>query len=545
MSTNQSTPLTSRLSGALSALREQHKAPVNRAFEHSPAHSLLLGGLSLTDEQLGVLKSGARKIKVQAFAGTGKTTLLRAFSEQAHQARGIYLAFNHSVAKQAQTLFPSNVSCQTHNAMALRALRRRDAAWGALAHGKLDHVTPAHLKTISGESGLNLEMVLATLLCFIQSADYELTEKHFPLKEALFLGHGNLQTDPKTCVAFARQCWVRMADPTSLIPMPHDGYLKLWSIAPAQLACDFILNDESQDSNPAFLSGMAQQKCRQIFVGDEHQGIYGFRGAVNALSTLSDCESHNLTLTHRFGSNLSEMSNEIVRHKGHNIFLRSSSDAANTQISLGRAPLGQNPLYLARTNAGLFEQALSLAQQGKHFHLIGGDSKFNFPDLHDLVALAAGDPAGRYHLYHDITELEEAAMSQGKNDLALRAKLARTHGGLLPAMLETINKKLSQALPAANGADMPKLSTVHQAKGLESGWVELLDDFAFAPHDAPNQEIPLTKDHIEECNVLYVALTRARSGLAIQSGPVTDWARPLIATRLARPTESDIDIFGT
>ena len=46
---------------------------------------------------------------------------------------------------------------------------------------------------------------------------------------------------------------------------------------------DLLLLDEAQDMNPCMLSVCLQQSVPKIVVGDQHQQIYSFRGAVNAL----------------------------------------------------------------------------------------------------------------------------------------------------------------------------------------------------------------------------------------------------------------------
>lgn len=534
-------PAPSRLAGALSSLRSLD-ASGGRAADGRPRPATPPPGeAELTAEQAQAVGSGARLMKVQAFAGAGKTTMLRAFAERSREAQGLYLAFNQSIAKKARESFPQSVRCQTHNAMALRALGARDAAWRGLPTGKLDQIQARHIATLPGAAAHNLDLALATLSRFIQSPDPELDERHVAAQEAQFLGLPPAELDPRQATKFARRCWQSMCDPASELPMPHDGYLKLWSIRPAQLGCDFVLIDEAQDSNPAFLAGMAQQRCRQIYVGDEHQGIYGFRGAVNALSALTGHESRSLTLTHRFGPRLCDLANAIVSHKGSSLRMRPSPASPASQVVFGRAPLGLSPLYLARTNAGLFEEAFALARAGKGFRLMGGESKLGFPDLADLVALASGSPAGRYAAYRDIDELEDAASAAGLADLALRAKLARSHGSQLPSMLEAINARLLG--PEAAGS--PTLSTLHQAKGLEADWVEILGDFAFAPAGAPASDAaPMSSAQSEECNVLYVALTRAKTGLAIRSPDVSKWARTVAETEIRSP-EPEQDLFGS
>jgi F-box protein 18 (helicase) len=44
--------------------------------------------------------------------------------------------------------------------------------------------------------------------------------------------------------------------------------------------------DEAQDANPAILGILSHQTVQRIYVRDEHQQTYGFRGTINALKEL-------------------------------------------------------------------------------------------------------------------------------------------------------------------------------------------------------------------------------------------------------------------
>ena len=58
-----------------------------------------------------------------------------------------------------------------------------------------------------------------------------------------------------------------------------------------------LLIDEGQDMNPPMLDIFLKQKTPKIVVGDPHQQIYMFRGAVDALkevNNLSDVKTYYL-----------------------------------------------------------------------------------------------------------------------------------------------------------------------------------------------------------------------------------------------------------
>lgn len=58
-------------------------------------------------------------------AGTGKTTTLVKYAEQRPHLRFLYVAFNKSVANEAQRRFPSNVISKTVHSLAFADIGRR------------------------------------------------------------------------------------------------------------------------------------------------------------------------------------------------------------------------------------------------------------------------------------------------------------------------------------------------------------------------------------------------------------------------------------
>jgi ATP-dependent exoDNAse (exonuclease V) beta subunit len=75
-----------------------------------------------------------------------------------------------------------------------------------------------------------------------------------------------------------------------------------------------ILFDEAQDADPPSRT-LSRTRSRQvIMVGDASQAIYGWRGAVDALSKFE--APHRLTLTQsfRFGNAIADFANRFLDH---------------------------------------------------------------------------------------------------------------------------------------------------------------------------------------------------------------------------------------
>ncbi|KAG7261818.1 hypothetical protein CRUP_022174 [Coryphaenoides rupestris] len=101
---------------------------------------------------------------------------------------------------------------------------------------------------------------------------------------------------PYTLPEYVKDCeviWTKMKDLNETAKgaffMTHDGYLKLWQLQEPKPCLwyqyDVIFIDEAQDCNPAIMDVLLAQRCAKVLVGDPHQQIYTFRGAVNALHT--------------------------------------------------------------------------------------------------------------------------------------------------------------------------------------------------------------------------------------------------------------------
>jgi superfamily I DNA/RNA helicase len=77
--------------------------------------------MRLTEEQQAVVGSSASCLRVNAFAGTGKTATLVAYAAARPSERLLYLAFNKAVQLEARNRFPPNVECRTAHSLAFRA----------------------------------------------------------------------------------------------------------------------------------------------------------------------------------------------------------------------------------------------------------------------------------------------------------------------------------------------------------------------------------------------------------------------------------------
>jgi superfamily I DNA/RNA helicase len=303
------------------------------------------------------------------------------------------------------------------------------------------------------------------------------------------------------------------------MPVTHDVYLKAWQLSKPRLPwCDTVMYDEAQDATPAMLSVVRDQPAVQaIYVGDPHQQIYEFRGAVNALASL-DLPMYALTRTWRFGASIAAVANAILRAKGETRSVRPGR-AREDQARPGYSQAVDT--ILARTNVGLVEQALRLVDRRLRFFIRGGINHETgvagngFMEIRGKL-LAAYDlrrkkqtthPA--FEMYASWEDLRDTAQEDGGEALRPFVRLVEQHAANIP----TVVAKLRDNCAASEAEADVVLSTVHRFKGEEADRVALAADYRKFSYEEKKSKRKMFDEG--EANIAYVAVTRARQELWI------------------------------
>ncbi|NWY22717.1 FBH1 helicase, partial [Aphelocoma coerulescens] len=296
----------------LFAMRDRSIPITNRdsfpTFDWSffPVFSGLLG-VRLTHEQQRILNhkiEPGQTVKIMAFAGTGKTSTLVKYAEKFPELKFLYVAFNKAVAEKGKNVFPRNVTCKTFHSLAFASIGRHYKDKGKLNFSKMSVYSISFL--LQNRKGQPLfirgKTVSQTLENFFSSSDEEICEEHTPLWFKNTNGQMQLvsREEKELNVEEAKEIWHNMkkldGDAEKRYKMTCDGYLKLWQLSKPQLSgYDAIFVDEAQDCTPAIVDIVQSQKCGKILVGDPHQQIYTFRGAVNTLYALPHTHVYYLT----------------------------------------------------------------------------------------------------------------------------------------------------------------------------------------------------------------------------------------------------------
>ena len=463
--------------------------------------------IRLTDEQLRVLDSfkEQRSLKIHAFAGAGKTQTLVEIGNSTTR-KGLYLSFNKKNAAEASKRFPSQVDCMTTHGLAFRSMRRTfsdEKLTQAITVSAIkDALNPSAM--IGNRRWTSFEIATLTLSMlrdWLRTSEESFDNASLPAAMVLSACTDAEKDEIRDlCRRLADRCWQLMKSDADSIPLSHDGYLKLWALTQPVIKTDFILLDEAQDSNAIILDVIARQSCQKIMVGDRHQQIYEWRGAVDAMTRLSADEELFLTQTFRFGDEIASYANAALLRLNEPRTLRAVG--ASTQKAAATA----HKAFLARTNAKVIVELMSLQDEGLMVQIQGGtqemerlvrgigDVRDGRPsDVAELVGIASWN------------ELTTAVRLDVQCELAVMVNLVGKFGvdKLLKCLRETVGEDDSPDIV---------LSTVHKAKGLEWDCVELSPDLM---KNLPETNWNTTRLDPSELRLLYVAVTRARTKLVL------------------------------
>lgn len=508
--------------------------------------------IHVTHEQQQILSHNIQSdhiVKIMAFAGTGKTTALVKYAQQRPDLRFLYVAFNKSVATHAKQSFPSNVECRTIHSMAYKAVGHRYK----MLNKQGNNIQPFTVAWVlpKGRGGfVNAKVVTQTINNYLSSTDEHIGTQHVPLRFINNSGHEEYPDENKKrdFADDAQVIWTKMAElkPTknAAYYMSHDGYLKLWQLQRPKLDdYDVIFIDEAQDCTPVVMEILLSQRCGKILVGDPHQQIYTFRGAVNALHSVHHTHIYYLTQSFRFGPEISYIGatllhvckrvKKILVGGRQNGIVRGEDRETFESLQQAHSQIGGKVAILCRCNVSVFSEAVRLTEINRNckIHIVGGVENFGLQRILDIWILMQPETKQRTEnlrikdpfIRNFCSEkmggyagLKKYATHTEDRELEAKLSVVEKFSKRIP---ELINRIYNCAQSQPNCADYI-LGTVHKSKGLEFDTVVVTDDFIKVPcslHNLRrmNMSSGIRNADADEWNLLYVAVTRAKRALFI------------------------------
>lgn len=464
-----------------------------------------------TQEQVNIVSAfqNGKSMKVRATAGSGKTSTLVLCANSTNDQK-LYIAFNKAIAVSAASVFPENTKCSTGHALGYRPMSlvygRGEKLTGSLR--ALDIAKLLNLKALTqvganeflADSTLGY-LINETVKKFLQSADETILAKHvvhYPkldLLSAAETGDFNLRL-----VTAANKVWDAMRSKDTKAPLGFDGYLKQWALTDPVIDQPVILMDEAQDLNGAMFSILQQQMGQIVYVGDPHQQIYSWRGAVNAMEKL-DHPEYVLSKSFRFGADIAKFATQCLLTIDPNVpTIHGHDPVPSTLVKHMHEPC----TYLFRKNASMLDYILT-CKNLKNVFVQGGVTDL-VRLLEALEKLDKGRKVTHPELlgFNSLNEVREYAEKAHANELKRMLNIYDNNNlNDLIRMLDTIS--------SAYCPGQTVLSTAHKSKGCEWDNVVLWDDFKEQPEEGSSG----SNYNKEETRLTYVAATRAKLNLKV------------------------------
>lgn len=455
----------------------------------------------ITEEQQAVIETSKRMqpqetLKIEACAGSGKTSALIEIAKSNPDKRFLYLAFNKAIVEEAKKRFPPNVRIFTTHGLAWK--------WYAYTYGTKDLVNIKggynvfDLKELFPDASYHELSSLISKFCnFCYSAE---TVSHDQGVRKIF-----------------------EAVKSGKLSMTHDFYLKLYQIEYTNRFknYEYVLLDEAQDTNPVTMALFTDNNCRRILVGDSHQSIYGFRGAFNALERAVADTTLHLSYSFRSVQSVLDRANYFLQR-----FSLYKENFVPMKSKVGLTGEIHSHCEIYRTNAGIITRISKLDEKDiRYFRLIRSASAI----FGCALSLLAFKNKRFDKITHEFSWLKKfsswAELSNYADDcddaeISANLKLVDNFDN----RLFDIYKKACQI--ADNLQATHVITTAHTAKGLEWDDVQIGDDFVDLAevHDkivlrkrkrkGKKSHSMTAQEFQQELNLYYVSVTRARYSLS-------------------------------
>lgn len=470
-----------------------------------------------TTEQQAIfdeIDKGQQHVVVRARAGTGKTTTILEALNYAQESDILLAAFNKSIADElSRRVDNSAVQVKTLHALGFGMIRR---AWPDVRVGEDNERATKLVNCVFGKTipdglistarQLHTKVRELDPYCDTPSRVYEIAVNYDLLPDPEWEDRGwTIDRLAKGVVEIIQAA----KDETAVIDFADMIFLPLvnnWAAPRYSL----VMVDEAQDMSKPQLDlaeRVLRPDGRMVFVGDDKQAIYGFRGAdsgaLDRIIEQMNAKELGLKVTFRCPRTVVDEVNRLVPD------LYAHPDAKPGSVM--RVPTVDQPqpgaFVLSRTNAPLVGVCLDLLRQGQPAIIKGKDigkglqkliKKHYHRDVDTFLA----------HIDGWLTSEEQRAAKfpvSAKNE-----RLARIYdqAATLAALAEDapsteiVRDRVDKLFADDAQSRAVICSTVHKAKGLESPEVWVLQHTWSRPGG-------------EEDNLRYVAMTRSKDRLML------------------------------
>lgn len=472
--------------------------------------------------------------RVLAYAGTGKTATLVYYAALHRNSNILYIAYNRSVKLEAVKRFRDagafHVRVETAHSLAYKAINVGQnftlTQSGNLKVSEIVNLCGLYSTEYGGKDHYVLARhIQAFLSMYCNSAATHLDEIDYLSTITDPVAYKFVESLEDDIRFHVQNLFGQMY--RNEIPITHDAYLKFFQLKGGRLPYGTILIDEAQDANQAMLDiFLKQDHAVKILVGDPHQQIYGFRGALNSLDKV-DYPRFALTQSFRFDQGIADTAIEALRLKE---LIAPQRDQIKIMGLGGQAPINSQTI-LARTNISLLSEAVDVVLHGgKDLHFEGGLENYTYmsqgASLDDVLALRLCQKGKIRNpfikSFPDFDALLEYSAAAADKELDMVTGIVNKFGA---ALMDYIRRLKHLQVEKEKARHI--FATCHKSKGQQYPHVVLTDDFmtgarlraimkkAEEKKRSGRPSFLDTQYLTEEINLVYVALTRSSNELIV------------------------------
>lgn len=450
---------------------------------------------------------GVDNILIQAVAGSGKTTTIIKAMFYA-SGRSLFLAFNKAIAMDIASRLTAG-EAKTLNALGHR-MWMQNLPSSTLEARKI----PLILESLCGKGSPILKdfgYAISRIIGIAKNSAFGIEGLHYLSSidfEELFDAYDfNIPLDSLNSVAqLALQAFVRSVEDTETFDFDDQLYGPVffdWS--PPRY--DNVFVDESQDLSPIQHLLLRLLHARVIAVGDRHQAIYGFRGALtdsmDKLKLSFQMIELPLSISYRCAGSIIDE----AKFYCPSIQAREGAPIGRVSFTDQDPQIFPSSLIVCRNNAPLFKAILRHVREKSPCRVLS-----NFIEgLQSFVRHFKTSDSTQLRSKLDSWYIREREAAAEKGSLGKIAGLEDKYETL--KLFTNQYKKTDEILNVIKqlgfGTAGPTFATIHKAKGLEHESVHIL-----RPDLIPAKYALTPEAKQQESNLMYVAITRAKNELA-------------------------------
>lgn len=482
---------------------------------------------------------------ISAVAGAGKTSTLLECMRRIPSNKSVrFLVFNKRNADELTQRVPAHVQVQTLNSLGFAALRGFMRPMGLSPQIDARAVDTVTRQMLDAKEFRAYGSEVVRLVRLAKSAG--MLSAHAELPRGMTWARAGIAPD-------TRDAWQMMADHFG-IDVDEDGFtiddaidaaskvlarcaermdsvidfddqlLLPFGLGARVPSADWTFVDEAQDLSPLqhALVKAGAGRGRVVAVGDERQAIYGWRGAssdsMQKMAQMFGMQPLPLHVSYRCPRSVVAVAQRYVAHiRAH----ESAPDGIVIEQPRQIEDAGAQPgdMVLCRTTAPVVRTAWALLRAGTPAVVLGRDIGSGLTALiKKLKASTLEDLEPRLEKWLE----KEVAKADKANDAAKRESAEDRASTLrffvrMASDLTDLHSKIESTFRDAHPASVVTCCTIHKAKGLEADRVFILDWHRMPPKWATQEWM-----QVQEWNIMYVAVTRARRHLQFALSPARD-----------------------